>query len=126
MTARLLIPALVAFALPWVLALVLRIRVGVSPNLGEEWSVLLFNGVWTSWPLVAWAVLARSRAPLAAGLLVALLAWGYAGWDAVRYHIGGEGGGANIGLGLMLLALPALMLAVMAATHAMARARGSI
>jgi hypothetical protein len=65
----------------------------------------------------------RVRNGLAAGFALTLAMWAWTAWDGYTYQVDpGASGGANIGLGLVMLASPAMILLVMIVMIGRARA----
>ena len=65
----------------------------------------------------------RARRPWLVGLLLTGALWGYYLFEGIRYQLSGDRSGANIGLGLLLLASPLLISIACIATHAIAQRR---
>lgn len=84
-------------------SVILAIQAGNRIDLTEEGGVLLFQIVWVAAPFVALS-LAQVRAKRAwvAGVVVTLMFWSAYLASAYLSH----GGGANIGMGLLMLASP--------------------
>lgn len=90
--------------------------------------VAVLHLVFTSFPLVALA-LAGSRSLLlwAIAILLTALSWIYAVWQIWRDSLTGFAGGANIGLGLIMLAAPFAILFIVAMVAMFRRLiRGSV
>ena len=67
---------------------------------------------------------ARRLLPWIVGLALTLALWGYALYSGVSYQWNPDGSGANIGLGLMMLASPFIISPIVLGVHALQR-RGS-
>jgi hypothetical protein len=78
---------------------------GARLNLAEELPIFLFQILVVSIPFLLLALLnIRSALPWLVGVILTGALWSYYLYDAVSHH--GDGRGANIGLGLILLASP--------------------
>ena len=103
-----------AASLPAISSCAVTTAVGTSMFMKSEWGVLLFNCFWASAPFILWSGLAlvregqfrELRLPVMIGLFITAGAWSYATWDAIDYRLSGLGGGANIGLGVLMLVVP--------------------
>lgn len=67
---------------------------------------------------------ARRVLPWIVGLAMTLSLWGYALYSGVSYRWDPDGSGANIGLGLMMLASPFIIAPIVLGVHVLQR-RGS-
>lgn len=65
----------------------------------------------------------RDRLPWLVALALTLALWGYSLFDSVRYQWSGDRSGANIGLGLIMLASPWVIAAVSMGLYAWRRRR---
>lgn len=65
----------------------------------------------------------RARLPWLTGLALTAAFWGYYLYEGVRYQWSGDTSGANIGLGLILLASPVLISFACIATYLLERRR---
>jgi len=84
---------------------------GARLSLAQELPIFLFQILLVSTPFLLIAVLSiRSAFPWIVGIILTGALWGYYLYDAVSHY--GEGRGANIGLGLILLASPLAISAV--------------
>lgn len=117
---RLAVPAVVAALLPVASEVTVRLAASGRPPLFEL-SVLLFQVAWTAAPFVLIAGLVtlkpalRPAWGLAAGVGLALSAvgWTWASRESVQGVAGRGSGDANIGLGILLLAVPVAVFSVM-------------
>ena len=66
----------------------------------------------------------RARLPWLTGLALTIALWSYYLYDGVRYHWTGDTSGANIGLGLILLASPLVISFACIAACLVERRRG--
>ncbi|MEA3017817.1 MAG: hypothetical protein QOI38_2539 [Sphingomonadales bacterium] len=93
---------------------------GGSLDLSEEWAVLAYQAIMASAPFLLLAGSGvTARAPWVVGLAVHILLWGALLLDPILR----DGGGANIGLGLIMLLSPVI---VGGAALATAKATGSV
>lgn len=65
----------------------------------------------------------RARLPWLTGLALTAMLWGYYLYDGVRYHWSGDASGANVGLGLLLLASPLVISIACIAAYLLERRR---
>ena len=98
---------------------------------GEEQGVLLFQSNLVAAPFLGLALTGSSRlshktvkylrprlgAAIGLGSLTTVLIWLMYHWDGYRYWRDGISGGANIGLGLLMLISPIIITAVMVAGY---------
>jgi hypothetical protein len=78
-------------------------------------------------PYLALALVgARSLLPWIIGLTLTLSLWGYALYSGVRYQWNPDGTGADIGLGLIMLASPFVFTPIVLGVHAWQRRRGAM
>lgn len=68
---------------------------------------------------------ARTLLPWLVGLALTLSLWGYALYSGVSYQWHPDGTGADIGLGLIMMASPFLFTPIVLAVHAWQRRRGA-
>jgi hypothetical protein len=100
----------------------LALFAGRSPDLSEEWPILLFNVLMVAAPFGLLALCGiRTRLPWAVGIVLTLGLWGWLLLDAVA---AAPGRGANIGLGLIMLVSPILVAAAAFAAHALQQRKG--
>jgi|GEM_PF-2531712 len=94
-------------------------------NLSDQAGVFLFQMLSVAAPFGLLALAGARRAlPWLAGLALTLALWGYALVEGVRYQRHPDGTGADIGLGLIMLASPLVIAAAALAAHAWQRRRG--
>ena len=98
---------------------------------GEEQGVLLLQSAMVAAPFLGLALAGSSRlsrktvkclrprlgAAIGLGSLTTVLIWLMYHWDGYRYWRDGSSGGANIGLGLLMLISPIIITAVMVAGY---------
>jgi len=94
-------------------------------NLSDQAGVFLFQMLSVAAPFGLLALAGARRAlPWLTGLALTLALWGYALVEGVRYQRHPDGTGADIGLGLIMLASPLVIAAAALAAHAWQRRRG--
>jgi hypothetical protein len=95
---------------------------GQTDRLFEEPDILVFQAILASAAFWLFAALARfsdqvrsgSLVPIFSGMAIVLGIWGWATTEGYRYQANPEStGGANIGLGLVILATPLIIFIVM-------------
>lgn len=78
---------------------------GAHLNLADEWAVFLFQMLVVATPFFLLALLGvRARTPWLVGIALTAAFWGLLLYVGVTSY--GDGTGANIGLGLLMLASP--------------------
>lgn len=88
--------------------LIFSLLTGAALNLGDEFAMFAIQMVMVSVPFLLLALLGiRSRGPWLLGLGLTAILWGYYMFDSLSRR--GDGSGANIGLGLLLVASPVLI-----------------
>jgi hypothetical protein len=76
-------------------------------SMSEEWGVIAFQSLLVSFPFIAVALTGTiKKAPWLVGLALTLSLWGYGLYRGVSYQWHPDGSGADIGLGLIMLASP--------------------
>jgi len=76
-----------------------------ATGVSEKWGMYLFQIILVAAPFVLLASLGvRAKLPWLVGLILTAMFWGYLFFDIVSSR--GDGTGANIGLGLFILASP--------------------
>jgi hypothetical protein len=80
---------------------------GMPLDFADEWGVLLFQMLIVAAPFAFLALAGiGDKLPWLVGLGLTLALWGYVLFDGVSYQWHPDGSGANIGLGLFMLASP--------------------
>ena len=80
------------------------------------------NAVIVAIPYFALALVgARTLLPWCVGLALTLLLWGYGLYSGVSYQWNPDGSGADIGLGLMMMASPFIFTPIVLCVHAARR-----
>jgi len=98
---------------------------GRQLDLEEESGVLLFQVLLVAAPFLLLALAGvRRRAPWLTGLALTLAFWSYYVFEGVSYQRHPDGSGANIGLGLLMMASPVFITAAIVAVHVWHRSRG--
>lgn len=93
-------------------------------ELGASWGVFLFQVLLVAAPFLLLALIGtRRKSPWLVALALTLALWGYYLFDGVSYQLSGDASGANIGLGLILLASPLFIAGAALAAHAWSRRR---
>jgi hypothetical protein len=76
-------------------------------DLDQEWGVLLVQVAIVAAPFLLLSLAGtRDKLPWLAAAFLTLALWGWVLFDGVRYQWSGDKSGANIGLGLIMLASP--------------------
>lgn len=95
--------------------------------------MLAFNAVWAAVPFALVGGIAAAKPAVRpafgtaaiVGLALTAAAWVWVAWDGIRAVTGQSTGGANIGLGIVLLAMPIVVLSVMVTVLAVRGAFGT-
>lgn len=83
---------------------------GPDLNLSEEWSIFLFQMLLVAGPFGLLALSGvNEKLPWVIGLILTLAFWGF--YVGVVLATRGDGSGANIGLGILMLASPLIIAA---------------
>lgn len=91
-------------------------------SLSQEWGVIFLQALLISIPFIAVALTGTLRkAPWFVGLVLTAALWGYVLYDGVSYQWHPDGTGANIGLGLIMLASPVFITAICLAVYRLQR-----
>jgi hypothetical protein len=92
--------------------------------MSQEGGPIIFESALVSIPFIAIALTGTLRkAPWLVGLALTLALWGYILYEGVTYQWYPDGTGANIGLGLILLASPVFITAICLGVYWLQRRR---
>jgi hypothetical protein len=87
-------------------------------SLSQEWGIIAVQALLVSVPFVAVALTGTLRkAPWLVGLALTVGLWGYFLYEGVSYQWHPDGTGADIGLGLIMLASPVVITAICLGVH---------
>jgi hypothetical protein len=90
----------------------------------EGWPIHLLNALGVAFPFGLLALAGvRTRLPWAVGLVLTFALWAWFIYEGVSYQWNPDGSGANIGLGMILLASPMIIATAVFAAHATQRLR---
>lgn len=118
------IPILIAASFPLLAAAFTWVGSGQSERIFDEPRILAFNMAYIAAPFFLFFVIRRSTRKYTktydyaslAGLIFAGIFWIWSGWQGYVYQSSETGGGADIGLGLILLFLPVITFCIILAT----------
>lgn len=109
--------AVVGFVTVVVAAAIHSVVTGAKLNLADELPILLFQMLLVATPFFLLAIMGiKARLPWLVGLVLTAAFWGFYLYESLSHH--GDGTGANIGLGLLMLVSPVIISACsLAAGH---------
>jgi len=112
-----LITAALVAALPFLSDVIVFGGTGRADRIFEEPGILLFNAAFAASPFILIGMIMAARKSVTRalwiGAILTLCLWAAYAWSGWSYHVNAKGGGANIGLFMIMMIWPFVVTIIM-------------